>query len=286
MTNRKINMEASCHTDTTSFRSSLHNQGCLSGDILHLLREVYKIDTGNVLEDMKHMKNEKLIAEHEQFYKIWKSSNGRYMTYLPDKTNKQKRRLLSKSTRENLDNEIIRYYKSISDHTTRFQTLYYQWLELKRLEVSSATIERLHTAYVRFYSLHAINEKQISQIDYLYLKTYLLSTIKEYNMNYKQYCNFSCILRGVLDYALERELIQINPFSRFHVDRNVLRQSDTKTSETEVFTIQEREQLEKLILDDFYRHRSSTIPLAILLDFYTGLPFGRTGDTFQTGHTG
>ena len=55
MTNRKINMEASCHTDTTSFRSSLNNQGGLSEDVLHLLREVCKIDTGNVLEDMKHI---------------------------------------------------------------------------------------------------------------------------------------------------------------------------------------------------------------------------------------
>lgn len=140
--------------------------------------------------------------------------------------------------------------------------------------MSGSTIERIHTAYERFYQNHPINDMQVAQIDYLYLKKYLLATIKEYDMNYKQYCNFSCVLRGVLEYSLEKELIQANPFSRFKVGRHVLRQSDTKTAETEVFTIQEREQLEQLIWDDFNSNPTSTVPLAILLDFYTGLRSG------------
>jgi len=241
---------------------------------LILLEETYNINKSNVLEDIEHMKNQKLIEKHQSTYKIWISSNGRHMTYLPDKAKKNNRRLISKLTRTHLDNEIIQYYQKISNTATKFHALYFEWLELKRLEVSESSIERIHTAYKRFYAEHAINKQQITQINYLYLKTFLLSTIKKYDMNYKQYCSFSCILRGVLEYALEKELILTNPFARFKVGRNVLRQSDTKIAESEVFTIQEREQLEQLIWNDFNTNPISTAPLAILLAFYTGLRSG------------
>lgn len=241
---------------------------------MQLLAETYKINKGSVLEDIEHMKNNKIIENHQKSYKIWVGSNGRHMTYLPDSTKKYNRKLISKLTREHLDNEIIQYYKNISRTATKFKTLYFEWLELKRLEVSGATIERIHTAYERFYKDHPINQKQVTTIDFLYLKAYLLSTVKDYDMNYKQYCNFSCILRGILDYALEKELIQSNPFNRFKIGRHVLRQSDTKTAETEVFSIQEREQLETLIWNDYRNNPESTVPLAVLLDFYTGLRSG------------
>lgn len=246
----------------------------LSNELLQFLSEIYKIDKSNVLEDMKHMKNQKIIDKHLKSYSIWQNASGRYLTYLPDKTKPKGRRQISRSTREHLDNEILQYYKSISSKAANFQTLYFEWLELKRLEVSGATIERIHTAYERFYKNHAINEIQVSQINYLYLKKFLLATVKEYDMNYKQYCNFSCILRGVLEHACEKELIPASPYSRFKIGRHVLRQSDTKKSETEVFTIHEREQLETLIWQDYKDNQTSTVPLAILLDFYTGLRSG------------
>jgi integrase len=82
------------------------------------------------------------------------------------------------------------------------------------------------------------------------------------------------VLRGVLQYAVEKELIYDSPFDRFHMKKNVLRQSDPKQAKTEVFTIKEREQIEQIIWDDFNTHQDSTVGLAILLDFYSGLRSG------------
>lgn len=254
--------------------NTTYNIPKLSKETLQFLEKAYNINASDVRNDIENMQNKKIIEQHEKLYSIWQNASGRYLTYLPDKTKAKNLRQISRSTREDLDNEIIQYYKSVSKKATTFHTLYYEWLNLKRLEVSGATIERIHTSYERFYQNHPINKMQVTQIDYLYLKTFLLGTIKQYDMNYKQYCNFSCILRGVLEYSLEKNVIQLNPFTRFKLGRHVLRQSDTKTAETEVFTIQEREQLEKLIWDDFNNNPISTVPLAILLDFYTGLRSG------------
>jgi integrase len=244
--------------------------------LLQLLEKKFNITIDStVLEDIEIMKKKKIILEHEQKFKVWQNkTTGRYMTYLPDKTKPKGRRLVSKSTREHLDNEIIAFYKAKEDIKYEFHTLYLEWLNLKRLEVSGSTIERIHSAYQKFYENLDIDKKNVTHIDYLYLKTFLLSTVNQYKMNYRQYTNFSCVLRGVLQYSFEKGLIASNPFDRFHIGRNVLRQSDTKKATTEVFTIKERESLESAIWNDFNSNPVSTVPLAILLDFYTGLRSG------------
>lgn len=243
--------------------------------LLQLLSEKYNIDlNSSVLEDIRNMKNARIIEKHENHYKIWQSSNGRYMTYLPNSTKKYGRQLVSKQTREHLDKAIINFYKDQGNILYCFHVLYYEWLELKRLEVSESTIERIHTAYLKFYNKKEIDNISVKKIDFLYLKRFLLSTVKEYDMSYKQYCNFSCVLRGVLQYSYEKGITKENIFNRFKLGKNVLRQTDTKKADTEVFTIQEREKLESLIWEDFNKNQNSCIPLAILLDFYTGLRSG------------
>lgn len=244
--------------------------------LLQLLSEKYniKVNSSVLEDDIEIMRKKTIIANHASNYRIWQSTNGRFMTYLPDPNSSNNRRLVSKKTREELDEAIINFYMAKSAKQTMFRTLYYEWLEMKRLEVSGATIERLHTAYQKFYKENPIDGEQVTAIDYLYLKKFLLTTVKDYNMNYRQYTNFSCVLRGVLQYAVEKGYIESSPFDRFHIGKNVLRQSDTKKADTEVFTIQEREQLENLIWDDYYSNPVSTVGLAILLDFYCGLRSG------------
>lgn len=241
----------------------------------YLIEKANIICIDDALKDLDDMANKSIIEKHKSFSNIWQGSgsDSRWKTYLPD-NNKRGRKLIVAPTQADIEKKILAYYKQNSSKSLQFSTLYLEWLNLKRLEVSCATIERYHTAYTRFYKDQPIEHKSIKDITYLYLKEFLLSNIKKYNMNYKQYCNFSCILRGVLEYAIDKELIESNPFDKFHIGKNTLRSPDNKTSKSEVFTIEERKMFEEIIWKDFHENNTSAIPLALLLDFYTGLRSG------------
>lgn len=244
--------------------------------ILQLLNDSDKVNLDDVLRQRKEILTKKeILKQHATFSNIWQGTGDdtRWKTYLPA-DNKRGRKLIACSQPEQLERKIIAYYKEIENNPNIFHILYLEWLNMKRLEVSEATIERIHTAYTKFYKDNPINDMSVKDITYLKLKEFLLSTIKKHNLNYKQYCNFSCVLRGVLGYAMDKEVIDKNPFDKFHLGKNVLRAPDNKSSKTQVFTIDERKQIEEAIWNDFKENPTSTIPLAVLLDFYTGLRSG------------
>lgn len=245
-------------------------------NLLNFWSEQFNIEPDDALEEIEHMKNEKILENHiNNFSAIWQGTgeDTRWKTYLPA-DNKRGKKLIASTRKLDIENKILAYYKKHSKKALRFHTLYLEWLNMKRLEVSGATIERIHSAYLRFYQNQPIDKKSIMDINFLYLKEFLLSNIKQYDMNYKQYCNFACVLRGVIQYAIDKELIEVNPFDKFHLNKKTLRAPDNRSSKKEVFLIDERIMIEKAIWNDFKANPVSTVQLAVLLDFYTGLRSG------------
>lgn len=244
--------------------------------LLKLLREKYNMSEDDVLDELEDMNNQKIIDKHiKSFSNIWQGtgSDNRWKTYLPA-NNKRGRKLIASSSKENIEKQILAYYKQTSRKALQFQTLYYEWLNFKRLEVAEATIERIHNSYKRYYESQPINKVSITNISYLYIKEFILSTVKQYDMNYKAYCNFTLVLRGVLQYAIDKQLITTNPMTNFHIGKNVLRSPDVKNKKKEVFSIEERKMIENAIWKSYKQNPVSTVPLAVLLDFYTGLRSG------------
>lgn len=248
----------------------------MEDNLLYFLSKQFNMSSDDVLKEVENMRNQNILEKHiNNFSTIWQASGSdtRWKTYLPV-NNKRGKRLIAATRKEDLEKQVIAYYRQLSKTSLQFHTLYLEWLNMKRLEVAGATIERIHTAYTRFYQNQPIDQKSITDINYLYLKEFLLSTIKEYNMNYKQYCNFACVLRGVIQYAIDKEVINTNPFDKFHLNKKTLRAPDNRSSKKEVFLIDERKMIEDAIWNDFKANPTSTVPLAVLLDFYTGLRSG------------
>ena len=243
-----------------------------ANEVLQYMDKHYKINLDGVLSEMEEMKRQEYLEQHP--YNIWLASDNRWKSYLPDTTLKNGRKMIAKTNRKVLEDIIIDYYRNQTHDRLKFESLYYEWLEVKRLTVSKGSIERLHNAYKRFYEAHEINGKKITTINYQYLKLFILTTVKEYDMDYKQYCNFSSVLRGVLEHAFEAKLMEQNPFDRFHIGRNTLRSPNVTDKKEQVFSLKERELLETTIWEDYKKHQKNSVPLAILFDFYTGLRSG------------
>lgn len=243
-----------------------------ANEVLQYMDKHNKIDLDGVLSEMEDMKRQEYLNQHP--YNIWLASDNRYKSYLPDSTLKSGRRMIAKSNRKVLEDIIVDYYREQNYDRLKFENLYYEWLELKRLTVSNGSIERLHNIYKRFYEKHEINRKSVATINYQYLKLFTLTTVKQHDMNYKQYSNFASVLRGILEYALDSELIEQNPFDRFRIGRNTLRAPGVSNKKEQVFSLEERQLLESTIWDDYKNDPKDTVSLAILFDFYTGLRSG------------
>ena len=69
------------------------------------------------LEDAKseqeEMTNKQYIEKHFEYSKPWQGKDGRWRTYLPDESRKEKRRLIAKRTLENLYAAIITFYREL-----------------------------------------------------------------------------------------------------------------------------------------------------------------------------
>ena len=66
-------------------------------------------DVLKALDDM--MKRNTILKQHKDNYKVWQAKDGRWKTKLPDGSKYGK--LVAKATLENLENSIVKHYKSL-----------------------------------------------------------------------------------------------------------------------------------------------------------------------------
>ena len=103
--------------------------------LLQYMQEEGIIKMDEVLKDFEKMNDKKVLKEHK--YEIYYSESEKsWRTYLPDDTHPRKRRPLKRKSRENLEKEIIRFYKERQKEQNRaditLEQLYKEWLIYRR----------------------------------------------------------------------------------------------------------------------------------------------------------
>ena len=79
-------------------------------EVLSFLALNGSIDLNGVQEQMKRSREEKILKKHK--YAITGRSDGRWQTYVPDKTCRNNRRLIVKSSREKVEEAICAFYEN------------------------------------------------------------------------------------------------------------------------------------------------------------------------------
>ena len=251
-----------------------------SKDILRFLVDNDNLDLDGVVSDYMKLRKERILANHP--YSIFLSNDGRYRTYVKDSSKSNGRRMIVKSSLNMLEDTIVEYYLSASNEAlavnVSLATLYPEWIRYKALHVEETTIDRVKKDWKRYYEKSAIVHKPICDITKLDLDEWVHAMIKTYNMDKHQYGNFSLILRQELDYAVDRGLINGNPFLSVTVDKKrVLRKEHKKSDESQVFTSYELESIYECARKDFIRNhrpKHKLVPLAVQFLFQTGLRLG------------
>lgn len=229
---------------------------------------------------MDKKQRESTLNQHP--YDIWQGTNGRWYTYIPDSTKKNNRRLIAKSSKINIEKEVIDYYESHSEakklERITLESIYPEWLSYKELHTTADTyITRIKSDWKKFYSDTDIIKKPIRSLTKLDLDNWAHHLIKEHELTKNAYYNMAVIMRQSLDYAVDLGVIEANPFSLVKIDgKRLFRKVKKKPNETQVFFQQELDQIIPMAWEDFYNRTKvyELAPLAFLFQFQTGLRIG------------
>ncbi len=106
----------------------------ISNDQLKILQELINagiIDIDEQAKILETHKRKEILKNHK--YLIYQGSNGYWYTYFPDSSKKDKRRLIKRKNKFDLENEIIRFYsenlKEENKEETTLRNLYPKWLD-------------------------------------------------------------------------------------------------------------------------------------------------------------
>ena len=262
-------------TDTLSFvtpftaeelLSSIIDDGILDEDGVHKLMSKKKLD----------------YVQKNHSLSIWKGADGRWRTYLPDAEKPNGRKLVSRGSHDELISMLFDFYTEAEKQRKRLQItleeLFDEWQQHKSIYVTDSTIKRDKTTWKSLYEGDAITKKPICSLTKADIEEWILKKVRSKEMNAHQYNNFSLVMRQMLEYAMEIEIISSNPFDRIKIPKSrVLKPEVKKPSEQEVFFPDERDALIQYAFKQFEEKRDRVqifIPLAIAFLLYVGLRRG------------
>ena len=107
-------------------------------ELLSYLAQNGKIDLNSAEEEMRKSQMDQILDQHP--YAIYQGSNGRWYTYLPDDTKKNRRRKIERTSEEDIKHALYEFYTGIAEH--------------KKLE--AVTIEGLDLNVRSFAGFHKI----------------------------------------------------------------------------------------------------------------------------------
>ena len=151
-------------------------------------------------------KRQELLNNHP--YKIWCGSNGKWYTYLPDET--KGRVLKKKSTRKDIEDEIIKYQETIMSNPT-IEELFTEWNDHRRDigRIAKSSHTRLQQVFDRHFK--EFGKKRIGNVKENEWIDFLEGQVFEHDLSSKAFASLKSITKGMLKWAKRQGLINYNP---------------------------------------------------------------------------
>ncbi len=261
--------------------STSHASLSSQAELLRFILERDNLSLDDAVNEMEKAKRNRIIDNHP--YSIFQTKDGRWRSWLPDDEKKNGRKQICKKSLEKLHDAIVEYYEKQEEEQKKSQLSYItvekfypKWKDYKRLHTPSESyIYRIQTEWDKHYEGTPIVKKPIRELTKVELDEWAHRLIRENDMTKKQYFNATIIMRQVLDYAVDKKIIDSNPFRSFKVDgKRMFRKVSKKSNNTQVYTKTEMEAFYEAAWDDFYSRRHykhQLIPLAKMFMFQTGV---------------
>lgn len=135
---------------------------------------------------------------------------GKWRTYLPDP--QKGRRLIKKTKRENVEKEIINYYKKEEqDKVKTFKDCYLHWRSVHDELVSDNSVYRYETDYKRYFDKTKFENIEMTDIKEDDITLFMLNKIRELKLCQKACKTLFWYISSVCLNALKNKVIVENP---------------------------------------------------------------------------
>ena len=224
------------------------------------------INASCIEEQINMNKRKELLEKHP--YKIWKGSDGKYHTYLPDEDKKRVPR--KRNTQKEIEDLIVEFWKEKQENPT-VEEVFNEWNDrrVRLKKIKKATHLRYGQDFKRYYK--EFGNRKIKSLEPEEIEDFLEEQISEYDLTAKAFSELKIITRGLLKRAKKRKLITFNVEAIFQE----LDTSDSdfckviKEDYQEVF-----DEDEMPIMMEYLEKNLDIYNLAILLMFVTGIRIG------------
>nr|WP_304974607.1 site-specific integrase [uncultured Acetatifactor sp.] len=231
-------------------------------------------------------KRNELLEKHP--YAISQGSDGKWRTYLPDK--EKGRKMVKKSTKEAVENEVMDYWKSEMENPT-IEDVFNEWNDrrIKLNKISQASHLRFKQIFNRHYK--DFGKKKIKNVTPQDIEEFLEEQIPKFELSAKSFSNLKTITKGLLKRAKKRRLIEMDVEALFReMDTSEAHFKRTmKEDDKEVFNEEEFPKVMEYLTDN-----PDLKNLGILIMFLTGIRVGELvalkhsdfdGNTFKIRRT-
>lgn len=235
------------------------------------------LNTSDTQKDvMAQYNKDRILKTHFKKYgDVKQDGKGRYWCYIPDKSNKNKKKVIRKTYLEDIENIILSLeeYKDLKTIKNSFKDIFYDFIEYSKDVdlVCDNTIRRYETGYARFFTKNTSNiyakelEKQpINNISIKNLELFIAKCVKGLNkdkkpISKKVFNELWSYLNLVFNYAVRERLIKEN-YLKFLDKRKFLRQCTVPTYEQQNDVIDNKD-IKKLlkVIQDKHLEEDKTI---------------------------
>ena len=224
------------------------------------------LDRTTILHNYEMAKRNELLEKHP--CRVWQGkTNGMWYTYILEN---DKRRLIKKKTRKQVEDVIVECYK---DEPT-VDEIFQRWIDEKRHygEISESSCDRYVADFRRYFEESDLKYKKIKSINEYEIEQHIKDQILKYNLTSKAYGGLRTIIIGIFGYAYKHNYTDIpirTFFNELNLSKNIFNHKP-KLSQDNVFTDDETEMIKKHLMNN----NPNVISYGILLAFRTGLRVG------------
>ena len=239
----------------------------LSNVLLHDMVELKDIPPDLFERLGENLKREEVEKQHN--HTIWKDAAGRWHTYIDTSNSKRGIRHISRSSRKDILDELIEYYR-VRDDTVL--NTYNNWIQFKREyeRIKEQSLTRYDNDYKRFFDGTDFEKLPIENVTENQIRKFIIQSIKDKNLTSKSFAGLRLLLNGIFKYAKYEGKTTIS-ISTFFADLDVHGMFQSPPKKTEAYSEIE---IKKIIKE--CQKKGDAIALTIALDMQTGARIGET----------
>lgn len=243
---------------------------------LNTLAKYANIPLDETLKDVEAMIRQKILEDKHKFSIYYLEKEDAYRTYLPDDSKPNHRRPIKRKSKKELEEVIIDFYIAQEDIQRRenitLEDLYKEWLLFRRdyTAVKPKTIQENVAEWNKFFKDSELANMPVKDIKPITLIRFFRKITKNRDITYKRLSNARSVLNGMMNYAIEEELIVYNPVREVNLKSFTVKPRENQ--QDNVFSVDEATTL----LTYLESIEDEPYALAIQLSFYLFIRIGET----------